>query len=295
MVELAVRGFFPTEAAFVPSSYETPTAQYEHDLIVVWKRHVFVVESKASPPVEPFRDPERAYERIRRAFRSDRGIQKAYEQANRIRRALLIDRRDVTLYDKRGHRLATLSPGDFDDVFCICTTADDYGLLATDLSMLLELGSDGVYPWAVNVYDLEAFLNGLRRKAWGPDRLIEYLADRRKLNGKLRTGDELEIAGTFLKHGSLTQLVAAEADVVVLDPAYASVFDEIWRETQGGPAPRLEAPGDVVFTNLRDTLLGDAKDVVTRAGSAEFVRREPLGRNQPCPCGSGRQYKRCHG
>jgi preprotein translocase subunit SecA len=27
-----------------------------------------------------------------------------------------------------------------------------------------------------------------------------------------------------------------------------------------------------------------------------FVREEPkLGRNEPCPCGSGKKYKQCHG
>ena len=29
---------------------------------------------------------------------------------------------------------------------------------------------------------------------------------------------------------------------------------------------------------------------------ATFVRDEPkVGRNEPCPCGSGRKYKQCHG
>jgi preprotein translocase subunit SecA len=29
---------------------------------------------------------------------------------------------------------------------------------------------------------------------------------------------------------------------------------------------------------------------------APFVRQMPkVGRNEPCPCGSGRKYKHCHG
>ena len=32
------------------------------------------------------------------------------------------------------------------------------------------------------------------------------------------------------------------------------------------------------------------------AGVAPFVRPVPkVGRNEPCPCGSGRKYKHCHG
>jgi preprotein translocase subunit SecA len=30
--------------------------------------------------------------------------------------------------------------------------------------------------------------------------------------------------------------------------------------------------------------------------SAPFVRGDrKIGRNEPCPCGSGRKYKQCHG
>jgi preprotein translocase subunit SecA len=30
--------------------------------------------------------------------------------------------------------------------------------------------------------------------------------------------------------------------------------------------------------------------------AAPFVREQPkVGRNQPCPCGSGKKYKQCHG
>ena len=33
-----------------------------------------------------------------------------------------------------------------------------------------------------------------------------------------------------------------------------------------------------------------------RAKPATFVREErKVGRNEPCPCGSGRKYKQCHG
>jgi preprotein translocase subunit SecA len=35
----------------------------------------------------------------------------------------------------------------------------------------------------------------------------------------------------------------------------------------------------------------------TRDAAAAPVKREgdKVGRNDPCPCGSGRKYKRCHG
>ena len=37
-------------------------------------------------------------------------------------------------------------------------------------------------------------------------------------------------------------------------------------------------------------------DDETAAGPATIVRNQPkVGRNDPCPCGSGEKYKRCHG
>jgi preprotein translocase subunit SecA len=50
-----------------------------------------------------------------------------------------------------------------------------------------------------------------------------------------------------------------------------------------GPAPKYEA------TNLH-TNRGDGEPVKARPTTAEKV-----GRNDLCPCGSGKKYKRCHG
>jgi hypothetical protein len=33
----------------------------------------------------------------------------------------------------------------------------------------------------------------------------------------------------------------------------------------------------------------------TRPGSGEIVSTKKIGRNEPCPCGSGKKFKRCHG
>jgi preprotein translocase subunit SecA len=49
-------------------------------------------------------------------------------------------------------------------------------------------------------------------------------------------------------------------------------------------APSIEAEGESVAADP------DGEE------RAPFVREEPkLGRNEPCPCGSGKKYKQCHG
>ena len=64
--------------------FETPDNQNEHDIVILGDDICLFVEVKSSPPGEPFRDPEKAYTRLLRDFRSDTGIQKAYDQATRL-------------------------------------------------------------------------------------------------------------------------------------------------------------------------------------------------------------------
>jgi hypothetical protein len=57
----------------------------------------------------------------------------------------------------------------------------------------------------------------------------------------------------------------------------------------GADAPRVDA--DVVARLRR---LG-VRPPTVRAAPVPPRRREKVGRNELCPCGSGQKYKRCHG
>jgi uncharacterized protein YecA (UPF0149 family) len=51
-----------------------------------------------------------------------------------------------------------------------------------------------------------------------------------------------------------------------------------------------------VYTGTRDRDIHEAMDqdlAVLKAHGAENVRRTRIGRNTPCPCGSGRKFKKC--
>ena len=57
-------------------------------------------------------------------------------------------------------------------------------------------------------------------------------------------------------------------------------------------------PGEVLSGS--GSALGKAEPAEARGGmtgEVQTVRREgrKVGRNDPCPCGSGKKYKRCHG
>jgi len=315
-VARVIQGFLPADARQWRSVYERADANDEHDLVVVLGRDVILLEAKATPLDPVFRDPGRAVTRLRHQFRADEGIQSAFNQASRVRRRLLNDGQDVPLYDRKGNLLHTLRPGDVDEVYCVCVTADEYGVLATDLSIFLERNSGEPYPWAVNAYDLETFFDAIRFRGWDASKWLQYLRERRQLHGRVHASDELEVAGVFIRNGSLEPLLAAEGDLIVLGADMSNVFDEIFIERRGGPAAKLDPQGPLVFTDLRAalglrerstkrlTVTETARYGLARKGTGPAVEvKEPVSggvmsgaaRNQRCHCGSGKKFKKCHG
>jgi hypothetical protein len=307
-VEDKLRAFFPDSAKFFAGVYETPDLHYEHDLIVLWDKKLFVIEAKASPPVEPFRDPDRAFTRIKRAFQSDTGIQKAFEQANRIKR--ILDSGDtVKLYDSNQNLAVEIVPQDIGQTYLVCVTRDDFGPLAVDLSLLLEKEEEDSYPWAVNILDLESLLDAWRYFHWGPEKLCEYLDARIRVHGKIFTTDELDVAGFFIQHGGLDQLFDTEADRIVLNPEYSSVFSKIYMTRHGGDEV-IYAPVKPVMIDMRKELFGENKFKMPPEKANGNTQREikqkkkkrqtkayknKIGRGAPCPCQSGKTYSRCCG
>ena len=88
--------------------------------------------------------------------------------------------------------------------------------------------------------------------------------------------------------------------------------DPLSIDTMMGPALNLGSP----VTDLSEALLEDVRFILRDAAYVERIKRhyamfrasvdaesklepvvgaETVGRNEPCPCGSGRKYKRCHG
>jgi preprotein translocase subunit SecA len=70
-----------------------------------------------------------------------------------------------------------------------------------------------------------------------------------------------------------------------LAPAPVSRMDPSTAERLLGPAPKYEA------TNVRTNLADGGEPAKAKPATAT----EKVGRNDLCPCGSGKKYKRCHG
>jgi preprotein translocase subunit SecA len=70
------------------------------------------------------------------------------------------------------------------------------------------------------------------------------------------------------------------------------------KEVQQAKAPQRTAPGLRASRNElpQYTSNSTAQQQSSQKRKAQPVRTETkVGRNEPCPCGSGKKYKKCHG
>jgi len=281
------RALLGRDATIWEAVYETPDAQNEHDIVAFDDQLCIIFEAKASPPKEPFRDPDKAFTRIRDAFRSDTGIQKAYEQGNRIVQRLK-NGEVVRFFDQDGKEKGSIVQGSRLTV-CACITRDDFGPLATNLALLLQKDATDAYPWATNILDLSTIAEAWAYFRWGSKELRTYLEQRLELHGKVFSAYELDYVGCFVRHGGFDSIKRKNA-FIQLGTDYSDVFDDIYRHMHASGPPVTIARSDPVLTDLKRSLaLGEPVFVPTNVGQRK------VGRNDMCPCGSGKKYKKCCG
>ena len=173
---LALRRILRGKTEVHRNLFESPDLQREHDLVILTDEICLFVETKATPPAEPFRDPEKAFTRLRRSFRSDTGIQKAYEQSLSLYR--MVRKGQMTLYDRTGSKVLQLPRTVSDRAFCVCVTNDSFGPIATFLSLLLRKKADDPYPWVVSILDLQQIAEMWEGFRWDGRQLKSYLSQR---------------------------------------------------------------------------------------------------------------------
>ena len=77
--------------------------------------------------------------------------------------------------------------------------------------------------------------------------------------------------------------------VIILSRAQISNDEEL----EALEAQRRQSDGDIEYQHEAASAMGTAE---TEEEHTPFVRDErKVGRNEPCPCGSGKKYKQCHG
>ncbi|MTN45672.1 hypothetical protein GMB51_10955 [Turicibacter sanguinis] len=233
--EELLKNIFGDEGRYFSSIFETKDSNNEHDLFVIYKDILVIGEVKASKVKEPFRNPDKAYHRIKRDFKSDRGIQKAYDQGLNLKR-LILSQEKTPLYDQQGNEVVNINRMDYKKIYIFCITAENYSILATQLSLLLEKPKDEPYPWVCNLYDLENICNAFKYKKWGVNKFLQYIDERTVMHENLLTTDELEICGFYLNKGSLNSIksrIIKNNGIFLCTPDMSNIFDNIYYEQRG--------------------------------------------------------------
>jgi hypothetical protein len=200
----------------------------EQDVLVIWKSYAIIFEAKAINVREPMRDPERAYDKIKKDFKLT--IQHPYDQAFRVKRK--IDERGIfSFLDYRGVR-REIDASKIEECFIVIVTQGNFGPIQTDLSYLLQLNEEDVYyPWALKMDDLEVFLLTMIRRGARIKDFVNFLKFRRTLIGRVFCSDELEICGGFITRKINPKILKGE--ILVGHPSLADVFDEQYDKGMG--------------------------------------------------------------
>jgi preprotein translocase subunit SecA len=146
--------------------------------------------------------------------------------------------------------------------------------------------------WKDHLFELDHLRHGIQYRAWGQkDPLIEYKREAFEMFVDLMA----DIKSTFTER-LLKFQVQVSAGPPPDRPARPVATQAVKPDAQvseadlmvGATAPKTPPPQAVQATH------GEAPE---RGGGAAPQRRAmpKVGRNDPCPCGSGKKYKKCHG
>jgi hypothetical protein len=215
----------------------------EQDILILWKKHAFIIEAKGYSLREPLRDPNKAFVRIKDDF--EKSIGYGYTQTRRVEQKF-INKESLIVTDNKGKIIEEIDTTQFEYDFSIIVNINSFGQIQNDLSSLIKIDVENdVYPWVVKIDDLEIFLLTLSAMNKTPDILIDYLLMREDLHGKLICTDELEICGGFLE-GKINSKLVEKSDKIITTPDLVSIFDiqynkgmgfkneKLWEEKKGG-------------------------------------------------------------
>ncbi len=111
------------------------------------------------------------------------------------------------------------------------------------------------------------------------DPLVEYKKEAFGMFQRLLSYINQEIAYSFFKHAK--HISDAKAAQILAQ----SLLSRAGMQTQG-PVKEMGKPAEPVAV---------ATGVVVGQGLSPIVNTDEVGRNEMCPCGSGKKYKKCHG
>lgn len=217
--------YFKTDYKFYRSYYVNGN---EQDILFLWEKYAFIIEAKGYNLREPLRDPDKAFVRIKDDFKASIGY--GYQQARRIEKIFEAQEK-LIITDKDGIKEIDTSKYK-DNYFSIIVNLKSFGQIQNDLSTLLEITDEEVFPWAVRLDDLETFILTLIAQKKSPTAFVDYLLIREELHGRLICIDESELMGAFITQ-KITKKIIDTSDTLVTTPDLADIFDKQYVKGMG--------------------------------------------------------------
>jgi preprotein translocase subunit SecA len=147
--------------------------------------------------------------------------------------------------------------------------------------------------WKDHLYDLDQLRNAIQYRAWGQkDPLVEYKREAFEMFEDLMHDIQSTLTERFLK----IQVSAERPEPPRAPPPPPTAIAHQSAPTSGaddlfmGTPPRVAPPPPVAPAGPAPALTSSHGPL----GRATAAVPE-VGRNDPCPCGSGKKYKKCHG
>lgn len=140
--------------------------------------------------------------------------------------------------------------------------------------------------WQEHLYSMDSLRNAIGLRAYGQkDPLVEYKAEAFKIFDELMVNIKTEICHNIFRSASSMM-------------AFEQFLENIPKRTihQSTSAFGQAAATSTASSGATSSGASDVVSEAVEAASRKPVRTGPkVGRNDPCPCGSGRKYKHCCG
>lgn len=238
--------------------------QFEHDLIVEVENKIFICEIKGSKIREGNKnlDVSKTFTRIKDHFNSSSGIGKGYKQAMSLVKKFK-ENTEIVLYDSKGKDVY-FKDCNKKEIIPVVLTLGQFGTIGINVSKLIDKNEEDPYPWVCSIYDLENIIKINKILKVPLEKIVEYLEVRSQKHENIYGADELDIYTYFLYNN----LNFGENFTIVM--------------------PNLE--GDLI-----DQIYYHEKEQPYEYNKINVLSKIKIGRNEPCFCGSGKKYKKCHG
>ncbi|EIQ01401.1 preprotein translocase subunit SecA (ATPase, RNA helicase) [Opitutaceae bacterium TAV1] len=146
--------------------------------------------------------------------------------------------------------------------------------------------------WQAHLTEMEELRQSIGLRSYGQkDPLVEYKGEAYKYFEELMQNVRLRICTGLFRNASNIQVFEQMLSILSRNARAQGPAD-----AAGAPAPRVSVNTTVTSGGSAGALPGGQPKKEIQLPKVTVRREVPkVGRNDPCPCGSGKKYKNCHG